>query len=154
MKLSELQAVLKEQDSITFMLPNGTKVASHFHVTEVGLVTKHFIDCGGVERIEKKISLQLWEADDFDHRLQAEKLISIIELSKEKLGLGDLDVEVEYQGETIGRYGLSYQASALHLVSTNTACLAQDACGVEPKVAFDLSDMSAKTNCTPGGGCC
>lgn len=154
MKLSELQNVLVGKESIIFMLPNGKEVAPHFHVTEVGLVTKHFIDCGGVERIEKKINLQLWEAEDYDHRLQGEKLRKIIELSKTKLGLGDLEVEVEYQGETIGKYSLSHINDAFHLVSTRTACLAEDACGIEPKAMIDLSSLTANSSCAPGSGCC
>jgi len=35
------------------MLENGTMVPEHFHVTEVGVVTKHFIDCGGTVRNER-----------------------------------------------------------------------------------------------------
>ncbi len=155
MKLSELQEVLKGKETITFVLPNGSKVASHFHVTEVGLVTKHFIDCGGVERIEKKVNMQLWEADDFDHRLQGEKLRNIIELSKNKLGLGDLDVEVEYQGDTIGRYELAHSEGVFNLISTKTACLAEDACGIPQKMKLDLSSLAANNSaCTPGSGCC
>ncbi len=154
MKLSEFQESLLGKEGIDFILPDGSKVASHFHVTEVGLVTKHFIDCGGVERIEKKVSLQLWEANDFDHRLKGEKLRHIIALSKERLGLGDLEVEVEYQGATIGRYELAYKDGAYYLLSTRTACLAQDACGIPEKKMIDLSSLTAKSTCEPGTGCC
>jgi hypothetical protein len=52
MKISELKARLNDVDTLVFELPNGTTVPAHFHVTEVGLVTKHFIDCGGTVRIE------------------------------------------------------------------------------------------------------
>jgi len=31
----------------SFKLPEGTYLPAHFHMTEVGLVTKHFVDCGG-----------------------------------------------------------------------------------------------------------
>jgi hypothetical protein len=47
MKISEVKNVLQQVTELTFTLPNGTKVPSHFHVTEVGVITKHFIDCGG-----------------------------------------------------------------------------------------------------------
>ena len=43
-----------------FELPNGNKVSNHFHVTEVGEITKHFIDCGGKERVEKVVNFQLF----------------------------------------------------------------------------------------------
>lgn len=154
MRLSELQSALENKESISFSLPNGKKVAEHFHVTEVGLITRHFIDCGGVERIEKKVNLQLWEASDYDHRLEAQKLRNILELSKNKLGLGDLEIEVEYQGETIGKYHLESSAEGFNLLSTKTACLAEDACGVKPKMALDLSSMTAQNSCEPGSGCC
>ena len=48
-------------------------VPSHFHVTEVGKITKHFIDCGGTVRNEEVVNFQLWQADDYDHRLHPEK---------------------------------------------------------------------------------
>ena len=97
MKLSEVKSALKELETIGFELPNGELVASHFHVTEVGKITKHFIDCGGVERKEEVVNFQLWNANDYDHRLHPEKLLNIIELSEEKLQIPDLEIEVQYQ---------------------------------------------------------
>ena len=47
MKLSQIKNELQKLNTIAFQLPNGELVPSHFHVTEVGKVTKHFIDCGG-----------------------------------------------------------------------------------------------------------
>ena len=44
---------------------------------------------------------------DFDHRLAPTKLINIIDLAEEKLQLEDLDIEVEYQGTTIQKFGLA-----------------------------------------------
>ena len=48
MRLSEFKNSLVKQELLTFKLPNGTKIPSHFHVTEVGLITREFIDCGGL----------------------------------------------------------------------------------------------------------
>ncbi|MFN3590302.1 MAG: DUF6428 family protein, partial [Spirosomataceae bacterium] len=59
MKLSEIKAHLSTLENVEFQLPSGTFVPEHFHVTEVGLVTKHFIDCGGTERIERVVNFQL-----------------------------------------------------------------------------------------------
>ncbi|MGJ8732629.1 MAG: DUF6428 family protein, partial [Cellulophaga sp.] len=95
MKLSEVKANLKSLDKIAFQLPNGDLVPSHFHVTEVGKVTKNFIDCGGTVRNEEAVSFQLWNEQDYDHRLHPEKLVNIIELSEKVLGIEDLEVEVE-----------------------------------------------------------
>ena len=80
----------------------------HFHLTEVALVSKKFVDCGGTMRDENVISFQLWSADDYDHRLAPCRAYGIVERAQEALGFGNLDIEVEYQGDTIGRYGLDF----------------------------------------------
>ncbi len=59
MKLSEIKQVLKTVEAVNFELPNGTLVPEYFHVTEVGLITKNFIDCGGVVRKETVLNFQL-----------------------------------------------------------------------------------------------
>ena len=147
MKLSEIKSTLNQLDQIAFMLPNGTLVPSHFHVTEIGNISKHFIDCGGTVRTENVINFQLWEADDYDHRLHPEKLVHIIELSEKVLELEDLDIEVEYQGETIGKFGLDFDGVNFLLTTKQTDCLAREACGV-PEVETETSC------CEPGGNCC
>ncbi|MEM9053077.1 MAG: DUF6428 family protein [Bacteroidota bacterium] len=155
MKLSEIKSYLSHLDTISFELPNKTLVPSHFHVTEVGKITKHFIDCGGTIRKEEVVNFQLWEANDYDHRLHPEKLLKIIELSQEKLGIEDLDIEVEYQGDTIGKYGLASDGEKFYLTSKRTDCLAKDNCGVpsmKPKI--NISQIAEQGCCTPGGGCC
>ena len=155
MKLSEVKTQLSAAKAVNFQLENGTFVPEHFHVTEVGVVTKHFIDCGGTIRNETVANFQLWDANDFDHRLKPEKLLNIIQLSEEKLGMEDLEIEVEYQAETIGKYDLDFNGKDFVLVSKQTACLASDSCGIpsqKPKVK--LSDLKNQNTCTPGGGCC
>lgn len=155
MKLSEVKKHLSAAEAVNFQLESGTFVPEHFHVTEVGVVTKHFIDCGGTIRNEKVANFQLWDANDFDHRLKPEKLLNIIQLSEEKLGMEDLEIEVEYQAETIGKYDLDFNGKNFVLVSKQTACLASDSCGIpsqKPKVK--LSDLKSQNTCTPGGGCC
>ncbi len=154
MKLSEIKKHLASAQTVNFTLPSGEKVPEHFHVTEVGLVTKHFIDCGGVERIEKVVNFQLWDANDFEHRLKPQKLNNIIALSEKKIGIGDLEIEVEYQSDTIGKYGLEFNGTDFLLTSKTTACLAQDACGI-PSQQLKVEKQSTTQNaCTPGGGCC
>ena len=56
--------------------------------------------------------------------------MNIIELSESKLGLTDEEIEVEYQGETIGKYGMDYNGNNFLLVSKTTDCLAKDKCGI------------------------
>ncbi|GAB5563796.1 MAG: DUF6428 family protein [Winogradskyella sp.] len=155
MKLSEIKNKLKALDTIAFQLPNGDLVPSHFHVTEVGKVTKNFIDCGGTIRHEEVVNFQLWEANDYDHRLHPEKLLNIIELSENALSIGDLDIEVEYQGDTIGKYNLDFDGTNFLLVSTKTDCLAKDNCGIpKEKPRIKLSDVQKVNSCIPGTGCC
>lgn len=155
MKLSEVKNTLKQLDKIAFQLPNGELVPNHFHVTEVGKITKHFIDCGGTVRNEEVVNFQLWNANDYDHRLHPEKLVHIIELSEKTLGIGDLEVEVEYQGETIGKFGLDFDGTNFLLTTKQTDCLAKDQCGIpteKPKVR--MSELQNSDCCTPGSGCC
>lgn len=150
MKLSQVKSALNQLDKIAFRLPNGEFVPSHFHVTEVGKVTKHFIDCGGTLRKEEVVNFQLWNANDYDHRLHPEKLLKIIELSQDKLSIGDLDIEVEYQAETIGKFGLDFDGTNFLLTTKQTDCLAKDNCGIPP----EKLQVAAQTDCIPGSGCC
>lgn len=157
MNLSEIKEILSTLDNVEFQLENGTFVPEHFHVTEVGQITKHFIDCGGVISTEKVVNFQLWNADDFEHRLKPTKLLNIINLSEEKLGIEDAEIEVEYQSETIGKYDLSFNGKNFVLKNKKTACLAEDTCGIpvekRKKSLIELSISNTNT-CTPGGGCC
>ena len=155
MKLSEVKSALKELETIGFELPNGELVASHFHVTEVGKITKHFIDCGGVERKEEVVNFQLWNANDYDHRLHPEKLLNIIELSEKTLHLTDTEIEVEYQAETIGKFGLDFDGKNFLLTNKQTDCLAKDACGIPTeKKKINISEIPVVNSCAPGSGCC
>jgi hypothetical protein len=155
MKLSEIKKHLGTAEAVNFELQNGTSVPEHFHVTEVGVITKHFIDCGGTIRNEKVANFQLWDANDFEHRLKPTKLLNIIKLSEEKLGMEDLEIEVEYQAETIGKYDLDFNGNNFVLVSKQTAYLASDSCGIpQDKLKVSLSEMTNQNSCKPGGGCC
>ena len=160
MKLSEVKTILQKTTSIGFELPNGTLVPNHFHVTEVGKINKHFIDCGGTVRTEEVANFQLWNANDYNHRLHPEKLLKIIELSEKTLGIDDLEIEVEYQLDmdglqSIGKFGLEYNGTYFLLTSKQTNCLAQDQCGIpvtKPKVK--LADLNNEPCCSPDGNCC
>lgn len=155
MKLSEVKNKLNQLKTISFRLPNGALVPNHFHVTEVGKITKHFIDCGGTVRKEEVVNFQLWNANDYDHRLHPEKLLNIIELSENILGIEDLDIEVEYQGDTIGKFGLDFDGTHFLLTNKQTDCLAKDNCGIPvEKSKVKLADLNNEPCCSPGGNCC
>jgi hypothetical protein len=152
MTISEMKQTLPTLEAVNFRLPDGSCLPPHFHVTEVGLVTKHFIDCGGVERKETAANFQLWEAGDYDHRLAPQKFLHILNLSEKILGSEDLDIEVEYQQGTISKFGLAFDGRDFVLTTKQTACLAQDACGIPD--SFMALPQAQSACCTPGGGCC
>lgn len=155
MKLSEIKKHLSTATAVNFLLENGTAVPEHFHVTEVGVITKNFIDCGGTVRNEKVANFQLWNANDTDHRLKPKKLLDIISLSEKVLGMEDSEIEVEYQSDTIGKYGLDFKDGNFILTTKQTDCLAKDNCGVpDGKQKVKLSDLNkeAQPCCAPG--CC
>lgn len=156
MKLSEIKTHLTAAERVNFQLPDGSFVPEHFHVTEVGIVDKHFIDCGGTERREKVANFQLWNANDTEHRLKPQKLIHIITLSENVLGMEDLEIEVEYQSHTIGKYDLGFNGTDFLLMAKQTDCLAKDNCGVPGnKQKISLSELGQKTqSCCEPGKCC
>jgi Family of unknown function (DUF6428) len=154
MKLSEIKNILPTLENTVFQLENGSFIPEHFHVTEIGIVTKKFIDCGGVIRTENAVNFQLWNANDYEHRLKPKRLLDIIQLSEEKLNIEDFEIEVEYQNETIGRYDLDFNGTHFILKNKATACLAQDACGTTSKSAFIELNKSEMNSCSPNSGCC
>ena len=155
MKLSEVKNCLNTLENVAFKLPDGTFVPNHFHVTEVGLVTKNFIDCGGTVRNETVVNFQLWDADDLEHRLKPKKLLDIIILSEKILGITDHEIEVEYQDNTIGKYNLDFDGQNFELVNKLTNCLAQDKCVIPADhLKGNTSDKNEEPCCSPDGNCC
>ncbi|MCF6223375.1 MAG: DUF6428 family protein [Flavobacteriaceae bacterium] len=153
MKLSQIKESLNVLKQISFMFPNGELVPNHFHVTEIGKINKHFIDCGGTVRKEEVVNFQLWNANDYDHRLHPEKLLRIIELSERVLNIGNLEIEVEYQAETIGKFGLDFDGTHFILTTKQTDCLAKDQCGV-PEEKSIISETEEASCCSQESGCC
>lgn len=158
MKLSEIKTQLSKVEEVRFVLPDGSFVPAHFHVTEVGVITKDFIDCGGTVRHEKVANFQLWSANDTDHQLAPEKLLKIIALSEKVLGIEDLEIEIEYQSDTIGKYGLEFDGVNFILSTKQTDCLAKDNCGApqeKPKIRWsNQKQEEPQSCCSPDSGCC
>ncbi len=156
MNISELKNHLQSVNSIDIYTPEGLAIPPHFHLTELGLNTRHFIDCGTSIHTDEYACLQLWVAQDTDHRLSPEKFLKIIEASSGIIQHKDLEIEVEYQTNTIGRYGLEFKNGKFHLTNKHTDCLAKDNCGVpEQKKKIQLAELgNSNACCTPGGGCC
>lgn len=159
MNFKELKESLKNMDEVNFILPNGSYVPRHFHLTEIGLSTKSFIDCGGSKHEIYKATLQLWTGKDDNHRLKPEKFLKIVHSSENLFESEEIEVEVEYQNETVGKFGLSTDGKNFILSNTHTACLATELCGfdsIHSKAKKNLESLGKLTinNCTPGSGCC
>jgi|TARA_B110000046_G_scaffold115019_1_gene122211 hypothetical protein len=153
MLLSAFKQTLRELDTLKFQLPNGQFVPANFHITEVGNVTRNYMDCGGLLREENKLNLQLWVASDTDHRLKPNSVLNILQLAEKQLGYSNLELEVEYQRSTVGRYKLAFDGAVFQLINTQTACLAPDQCGIpqeKPRVRVTSSGLS----CNPDSDCC
>ena len=155
MKLSEFKESLKTMDGVKFYDTSKKPIPPHFHITEVGMTNRSFIDCGGTLRDEKLVSFQLWHSHDYHHRLNANKIEKIIAIAEERLGLEDGEIEIEYQGDTIGKYSLKPEQSGFYLQNKHTDCLAKDSCDIPDKPRIKIGDLSGPENlCVPGSGCC
>jgi hypothetical protein len=135
MKLNELKAALARHPdaNVRFVLPTGEAVPAHAHVTEVAHIEKRFIDCGGTLRSDTKCRLQTWTANDFEHRLTAEKLHRILNKAASFLATDDIEVDVEHEVEFISQFPLDAVAVDGHdlllkLGERHTECLALDRC--------------------------
>lgn len=139
MRVSELSKALSTDPDATirFRLPSGELAPAHAHVTEVARISKRFIDCGGTFREEAMCRLQTWVAEDYDHRLRAEKLAKILEKARPILGEDDLEVDIEHDLGFVTQSpleGVEKQGSelVLSLKGRNTACLAPELCCPTP----------------------
>ena len=108
MKLGEFKSLLSDNADKQFSiaLPNQNQVPMSFHITEVGLVSKTFIDCGGKVHSTQTCQLQVWVGEDEDHRLNAGKLARILDLSRSVVPDDELVLEFEYEddGPTVDKF--------------------------------------------------
>lgn len=158
MKLSQIRQFLESTSNLNFILPDGTPIPPHFHITEAGLVTKNFVDCGGTIRKESFISVQIWLGQDTGHRLSASKFLTILNTYQKHFGHEDLPVEFEYQTTTLGRYYPFLGSNGIALIPQTAQCLASDQCGTKSSVSIIegglLTLQDSTSTCMPGKGCC
>ncbi len=141
MKLNELKKLLNETSdrSLRIQLSDGTVVPQYFHVTEVGQVTKNFIDCGGRTHVTATCLLQTWLGSDIDHRLSSGKLAKILKMSESVIPIDQIPLEVEYEQGVISQYPVteaevSNNEIVLRLGTKHTDCLAKESCGQPAEV--------------------
>ncbi|MCH7227928.1 DUF6428 family protein [Haloferula sp. A504] len=157
MTVSEFLHLLRDHPDhrIVFRLSDGSEVPPHFHVTEVGHAAKSFIDCGGKRHTTESCLLQLWIADDTDHRLLASKLLSIFDRADGLLPSTALPVEIEHEAPVltqlpITRCDVTDAELHFHTEFKHTDCLAKDICLPD----FSLPALPGQQACNPASGCC
>ena len=159
MKLKDLKATLAlHPDALPrFILPDGDQIPAHFHITEVGHVTKRSIDCGGkLHDTADTCLLQTYVADDVEHRLTAGKFAKILQLGDRVLPHNDLEVEVEYDCCVVAQYPvataeLSGSHIEIRLGEKHTDCLAKEKCGIGGERCGSDSDAGETA---VAGACC
>ena len=132
---------------VKIQLPDGSFVPAHFHVTEVGHVQKTFIDCGGVVRSTAACVIQVWVANDVNHRVNTTKLSRIFHLAAPILKEKGLSVEIEFERDVVSQFPLvsvdaATDSVTFQLGSKHTACLAPQLC-----VVGDSASCCDTANC-------
>ncbi len=161
MKLSQFTSLLQAHPDKQFrlVLPGDAAVPMSFHITEVGHVTKKFIDCGGKLHTVQTCQLQAWLGPDTDHRLYAGKMAGVLTLAEAKGVLPDsedLDVEIEYEDAALSQYpvvGYAVTGSTvvLSLAAKHTDCLAKESC--LPSLPMAGAASVSACGCGPSGCC-
>lgn len=168
MKLQEFKTQLgsRPDAQLIIALPDGKQIPRHFHVTEVGHISKRFVDCGGTFRSSETCVLQTWTGVEHDdgHRLTAGKLAHILGLAKSILATDELPVEVEYEDGVVSQFpieeiALNDGTFVVRLGLKHTDCLAREKCGVpgEPGCAAGEADDTGCCGAEAGAGgrnCC
>jgi len=141
---------------LKLVLPDGGVVPPHYHITEVGHATKRFLDCGGKAHAHEACLLQVWIADDVDHRLKAGKLLQIFERAGDFFPSLEIPVEFEHEAPVLTQLEIlnhKVQESQVifELGLKEADCLAKDVCMPN----FSLPAIPGTSDaCQPGSGCC
>lgn len=135
MQLSEFKRILgaHQEKGIQFLLPTGTKIPVHAHVTDVARIEKRFIDCGGTFRTEITCRMQTWFADDTEHRVGVNTLLKVLDKAAPFLETEEMDVEIEHEAPFISQFPIDSvepngEVLMVSLGIKHTTCLAQDVC--------------------------
>lgn len=136
MNLKQLKEILlkNQKKNLSFHLQNEI-IPLHFHITEIGRESRVFIDCGGVKRKTEKCVLQIWVANDFDHRVDSDKMLKIIDLGESLFEHDIPNVFIEYEKDSVSQYPIDkYEITEgiikFYAGENHTACLAPEKCGV------------------------
>jgi len=154
MTLAELKPRLAQDPDlpVRFHTPGGQPVPAHAHVTEVALIEKKLVDCGGAFRSQSLCRLQTWVSDDYDHRLKAGTLLKILEKGASFFQTEDIEVDVEHELDYITQFPIaSAEANdgemVIQLASRHTDCLAKEKC-CPPAPKYDFNPMKLQFKAT------
>ena len=130
---------------LRFRLPTGGLTPIHLHLPEVARVEKRFIDCGGTVRTEVSARLQLWTADDTEHRVGCAKALQILSRGAGLVSDDRVPLEIELDFPLLTVFPVlgsvvEGQERIFLLGAKKADCLAPEVC--VPKA------------CQPGSGCC
>ena len=135
MYLTEFKKALSQHPDklLQFVLPTGTRIPPHAHITEVARLEKHFIDCGGTVRKESFCRMQIWFADDTAHRITAQKFLKVLDKAATVLGEEDLVIDFEYEAPFIAQFPIASitpdgNTLVIKLGIHHTDCLAKELC--------------------------
>ena len=155
MTITEFKFHLRQNPdaALRFLHADGGLIPVHAHITEVGRVEKTFIDCGGTVRELRSCLLQIWVADDTEHRLTPGKLADILDRAAAILRSDDLPVEIEYEDFLVSQFPVAAAEAAdgalvFALVTKHTDCLAKELCLPQPADA-----STGGCGCGPSGCC-
>jgi hypothetical protein len=147
MTLADFRQALASSPNLglRFRLPTGGLTPIHLHLTEVARVEKRFIDCGGTIRTDVSARLQLWAADDTDHRVGCAKALQVLNRGADLVGSTNLPIEVEHDFPLLTLFPVVGSVvegnERIFLLAAKQAdCLAPDVC--------------LPQTCQPGSGCC
>lgn len=155
MKLTDLKSILRSHPSAypRFILPDGDEIPAHFHITEVGHVTKRFIDCGGALHDKTDTCLlQTYVAEDVDHRLDAGTFAKILDLGAQVLPHEEMPVEVEYDCGVVAQYPIAAaelqgERIEIRLGEKQTDCLAKEKCGIDGEGCSSTEQKQEAATC-------
>ena len=158
MNLKELKSILRTHPAAypRFVLPDGEQIPRHYHITEVGHVTKRFIDCGGTLHDQTDTCLlQTYVADDVEHRLEAGAFAKILDLGAQILPYDEMPVEIEYDCCVVAQYPISGAQLVgdeidIQLGEKHTDCLAKEKCGIDGEGC----GSGSKSETASAAGCC
>ena len=139
--------------SISFTLPNGEAVPVSFHITDVGVVNKHLIDCGGQTRTEEQVHLQLWTGKDYEHRVTTDTVNHILNQSQSVLN----KIKEPETAQVLVEYQLNWQGIPIFSLFAVSDIQASD---TEVNILLStiqttcLSAERSNSECGASEGCC